>query len=138
MLATYGDEDFSQDEMTTVAEKFVNQRFEADIDGDGVVDDALPEDHTVFDDVFEKYYGMWGDFDAQQNQLSKSCAAVAEYFSYNHNRMQSLINDMVDIAAADGYIDDLEEQMINMIAENWGCSANISYNAGVPVILFVW
>ena len=52
--------------------------------------------------------------------------------------MQSLINDMVDIAAADGYIDDLEEQMINMIAENWGCSANISYNAGVPVILFVW
>jgi uncharacterized HAD superfamily protein len=138
MLATYGDEDFSPDEMTAVAEKFVNQRFEADIDGDGVVDDALPEDHTVFDDVGEMYFDMWGDFDAQQAQLAKSSAAVAEYFAYNHNRMQSLINDMVDIAAADGHIDKLEEQMINMIADNWGCSANISYNAGIPVILFVW
>jgi hypothetical protein len=138
MLATYGDEDFSQDEIAAVAEKFVNQRHERDIDGDGFVDDALPDDHTVFEDVGTMYYDMWGNYDAQQAQLAKSCTAVAEHFKYNHNRMQGLINDMVDIAAADGYVDKLEEQMITMVADAWDCKANISYQGGVPMIVFVW
>ena len=52
--------------------------------------------------------------------------------------MKTFVNEIVYLAAADGYIDDTEELIINNLAETWGCTANISYQGGIPVILFVW
>ena len=138
MTAHYGDEDLSNSEIEEMASSFVNQLFQADLDGDGVVDSALPEDHTVTADVFDKYGDMMGDYDAQKAQFASSANAVAKHFQYNHNRMQGFVNDMVNIASADGHVDEIEEDLINYTADCWGCTANISYQGGMPIIVFVW
>jgi len=137
-LSNYGDGDTDDSEIEEMSGKLVSQTFERDRDGDGVVDSSLSETESndMIRETWEKYGSLTDD--AQIDQFFASATGVAEHFQWNHGRMQSFVNDMVDIAAADGYIDDTEETIINQLATAWGCTANISYNAGIPVILFVW
>ena len=137
-LADYGDASVTHSEITEMSTKLVDLRYERDRDGDGYADDSLTEEEStaVIEDSWDKYGDL--DADGQIEQFFTSAKGVAEHFGWNHGRMQSFVNDMVDIAGADGYIDTVEETIINNLADCWGCSANISYQGGVPVILFVW
>ena len=137
-LSNYGDGETTDDEIEELCMKIVSYTFERDQDGDGVVDSSLTEDESseMIKACWEKYGGL--DTDGAAEQFFASARGVAEYFQWNHGRMQTFVNDMVDVAAADGYIDSTEELIINNLADVWGCTANISYQGGVPVILFVW
>jgi hypothetical protein len=137
-ISNYGDGETTDDEIEELCMKLVSYTFEKDQDGDGVVDSSLTEDENteMIQECWAKYGGL--DSDGAAEQFFDSARGVAEYFQWNHGRMQTFVNDMVDIAAADGYIDATEEVIINNLAEVWGCTANISYNSGIPVILFVW
>ena len=137
-LADYGDANVTSSEISEMSTKLVDLRYEEDLDGDGYADDSLTEaeSNAVIDDSWEKYGAL--DADGQVDQFFKSAKGVAEHFKWNHSRMQAFVNGMVDIAGADGYIDTVEETVINNLADAWGCSANVSYRGGVPIILFVW
>ena len=125
-------------EIEEMSGKLVSQTFERDRDGDGIADSSLSDDEAndMIRESWEKYGGL--NDDDQIDQFFTSAKGVAEHFAWNHGRMQSFVNDMVDIAGADGYIDSTEETIINRLADCWGCTANISYQGGVPIILFVW
>tara|TARA_B100000953_G_C17985614_1_gene410415 strand:- start:75 stop:587 length:513 start_codon:yes stop_codon:yes gene_type:complete len=137
-LSNYGDAHTSDSEIHEMSTKLVNQIFERDRDGDGIVDSSLSdsESDAMIEDSWGRYGGLDGD--GQVDQFFASAKGVAEHFQWNHGRMQTFVNDLVDIAAADGFIDSTEETIINSLADVWGCSANVSYQGGVPVILFVW
>ena len=137
-LADYGDADVSSSEIREMSTKLVDLRYEKDRDGDGYADDSLTEEQSnaVIDGSWDRYGAL--DADGQVDQFFASAKGVAEHFQWNHGKMQDFVNGMVDIAGADGYIDSVEETIINNLADTWGCSANVSYQGGVPVILFVW
>tara|TARA_B100001121_G_C18552180_1_gene556065 strand:- start:75 stop:536 length:462 start_codon:yes stop_codon:yes gene_type:complete len=138
-LSNYGDGNTTEDELQSYCSKLTERLFERDIDGDGIVDSSLSDDEIgeMVDDTWNKYGSL--DDDGKVRQFFTSAGNVAKYFGYHHGKMQAFVNDMVDVAAADGYIDGTEEEIINRLADAWGCSGvEISFNAGVPVFLFLW
>ena len=138
-LSNYGDEETTNDEIYEMSTKLLDLTYEKDRDGDGIVDSSLTDDErdAVIEQSWQKYGGL--DQDGKASQFFTSARKVAEYFQYSHNKMQAFVNGMVDIASADGYIDGTEEEIINSLADAWGCNGvQISYNAGIPVFLFVW